>query len=54
MFATKAFKRDEFVCEYAGELISIKEAKQREEDYAKDEKIGSYMYYIQYNEKKYW
>uniref|UniRef100_A0A7E4V6Z8 SET domain-containing protein n=1 Tax=Panagrellus redivivus TaxID=6233 RepID=A0A7E4V6Z8_PANRE len=40
------YKRNDFVVEYKGELISIPEAERREQRYSQDERIGSYMYYF--------
>lgn len=53
VFATRPFSKNEFVCEYAGELISPEEAKKREKTYSDDTDIGCYMYYLQCNNKKY-
>lgn len=54
VFASRDFQRNEFVCEYSGELISHVEAKKREKQYGEDDNIGCYMYYLQSNNKKYW
>jgi histone-lysine N-methyltransferase SETD8 len=54
VFATRNFRRNEFVCEYSGELISPNEAEKREKRYSEDSSIGCYMYYLQFNNKKYW
>jgi histone-lysine N-methyltransferase SETD8 len=51
IFATRSFARGEFVCEYAGEIISYQEAKRREETYASDETIGCYMYFFEHKSK---
>jgi len=53
IFAGKSFKRGDFVCEYAGELIPAQEAREREIEYEKDPDIGSYMYFFEYRNKKY-
>jgi histone-lysine N-methyltransferase SETD8 len=53
VFATKHFFKNDFVVEYAGELISLAEAKKRELEYAADEKIGCYMYYFEFKGKSY-
>ena len=52
--AAKTFYRGDFVVEYAGDLISIAEAKAREDEYAKDPTKGCYMYYFNFHNKKYW
>lgn len=44
---TRSFSRNEFVVEYAGDLIDLTEAARREEIYSKDTSIGCYMYYFQ-------
>uniref|UniRef100_A0A915DFH0 [histone H4]-lysine(20) N-methyltransferase n=1 Tax=Ditylenchus dipsaci TaxID=166011 RepID=A0A915DFH0_9BILA len=46
--ALRSFEKDEFVVEYKGEIISYKEAKIREDEYGKDSKIGSYMYFFRH------
>jgi histone-lysine N-methyltransferase SETD8 len=52
--ATRAFKKGEFVVEYAGELIDIGSAKDREAQYSLDTSKGCYMYYFTHREKQYW
>ncbi|XP_053378691.1 N-lysine methyltransferase KMT5A-like [Mercenaria mercenaria] len=53
VMAVKEFKKGDFIVEYAGELINISEAKQREEKYANDQDKGCYMYYFNCNNRKY-
>ena len=48
VFATRHFERGEFVCEYAGDMVSHKAAKRREEAYARDSTIGCYMYFFEH------
>ena len=43
---TRPFKKDEFVVEYIGDLLSRKEGLEREDVYGKDPTIGSYMYFF--------
>ena len=52
--STRPFRRGELVCEYSGELISHKVAKEREEKYSSDTTIGCYMYYFTFKTKKLW
>ena len=52
--STRIFKKDDFLCEYAGECISFKEAKSRENEYLKCPDVGSYMYYFTFDNKKLW
>ena len=54
IFATKGFKKGEFVVEYHGDLLELAEAKKREAQYALDPQKGCYMYYFQYQSKTYW
>lgn len=51
--ATRHFKKGEFVVEYAGELIDIGSAKDREAQYSLDTSKGCYMYYFAHREKQY-
>ncbi len=46
IFSTKSFVRGEFVVEYLGQLIEGNEGKRRNIEYAKDVRIGSYLYYF--------
>ena len=43
-----------YICEYAGELLGLKEAAKREDEYQSDNGIGCYMYYFAYKGEKYW
>lgn len=52
--STKPFQRGDFVVEYAGDLVEIDEAKQREAFYSHFENVGCYMYYFQHKNKRYW
>ena len=54
VFATKPFGPNEFVVEYKGDIISNKEAKQRESVYSMDPRYGCYMYYFEYKNRKLW
>lgn len=49
---TRAFQRKDFVVEYAGELVDVPEAKDREVDYLVGQK-GCYMYYFNHKDKNY-
>ncbi len=51
--AERVFARGEFVVEYAGDLIDVCEAKQRESDYSMDLSTGCYMYYFKHKGKQY-
>jgi len=53
VFATRAFAKGDFIVEYAGDLISLREAKKRETNYAKDAAIGCYMYFFEFKGKSY-
>ena len=52
--STKRFKRGDFVVVYAGDMIAITEAKARESDYSLKEDLGCYMYYFNFQDRKYW
>ena len=51
---TSTFKKGQFVVEYIGDLITIAEAKEREEKYALDTSIGCYMYYFRHKDVQHW
>ena len=51
--ATKPFKNGDFVVEYAGDIIDINCAKDRELKYSEDSTIGSYMLYFKTNKKSF-
>lgn len=53
VFTTKKFYRNDYIVEYAGELLTQNEAKQRENLYGRNHKIGCYMYYFKWGEKVY-
>ena len=52
--ASKDLLMGDYVVEYTGELINMEEAEKRDEKYAADANVGSYMYYFDHNKKKYW
>ena len=54
LVAKLPFLKDEFVVEYAGDLISIAEARKREATYAENSQIGCYMYYFTHRDKRLW
>lgn len=45
---TRPFLKGEFVVEYIGDLITVSEAKEREQIYAEDDSTGCYMYYFKH------
>lgn len=51
VFSCKYFKKGDFVCEYAGDMVSYQVAKKREELYAQDTSVGCYMYFFEYKTK---
>ncbi|XP_061115656.1 lysine methyltransferase 5Ab isoform X2 [Conger conger] len=53
VFADGSFRKGQFVVEYHGDLLEIRDAKRREEEYGKDPATGCYMYYFQYHNKTY-
>ena len=54
MIATKYLARGQYVCEYAGTLLSKNEATVKEKEYEVDDDVGCYMYYFNFNGKDYW
>ncbi|XP_020915878.1 N-lysine methyltransferase KMT5A-A [Exaiptasia diaphana] len=53
VFALKTFERGDLVCEYAGDLIDVNTAREREKKYGENKDIGCYMYYFAFGNKKY-
>ncbi|CAF0970469.1 unnamed protein product [Adineta steineri] len=51
VYTTKKFFRNDYIVEYAGELLTQAEAKQRENIYGRNHNIGCYMYYFKWGEK---
>lgn len=54
VFATRCFRKGEYVVEYHGDLLEITDAKKREAEYAQSPDTGCYMYYFQHLCKTYW
>ena len=52
--ATKKFCKGAFICEYAGELLTRKQALSREARYQIDKNIGSFLYFFKHDSKQYW
>ncbi|KAI6192010.1 SET domain containing protein, protein [Aphelenchoides bicaudatus] len=50
--ALRMFSRGEFVVEYKGDIVDYTEAIKREAEYAENPKIGSYMYFFKYQERR--
>lgn len=53
VLAEKTFEKGEFVVEYAGDLIDLSSAKDREQQYSCNTMIGCYMYYFEYQSKRF-
>jgi len=53
VIADRDFTRGEYVVEYSGELVGLKEARKRESVYSKDTTTGCYMYYFKYGSTHY-
>ncbi|ESO01447.1 hypothetical protein HELRODRAFT_82119, partial [Helobdella robusta] len=51
--AARTFNKNEFVVEYAGELIELSTAREREGKYNHSSAVGCYMYYFKYKNKNY-
>lgn len=60
VFATKKLAKNQFICEYEGELIPKKEGDKRSKYYAEkhprrpDDTQDCYIFYIKYLDKPYW
>ena len=52
IMAMRSFSKGEFVVEYAGDLIAIDDAKDRESEYSMDNSKGCYMYYFKHKGKQ--
>ena len=51
VIAKKDFHKNDFLVEYSGEFLDLKEAKIREAKYFKDKIPGGFMYFFRSNEK---
>ena len=51
VIADTDFEKDDFIVEYAGELISAKEGNTREKKYARENISGGHIYYFRSHEK---
>lgn len=51
---TRPFDKGEFVCEYAGDLVTMEEASERERAYSKCHSVGCYMFYFEMHKEKWW
>ena len=51
VYTTRKFFRTDYIVEYAGELLTQAEAKQREVLYGRNHNIGCYMYYFKWGER---
>ena len=54
VFTEKEFFQGDFLLEYVGKLLSIKEGLATEKKYKKDPTVGSFMYFFDCRGKKYW
>ena len=56
VIAVRGFTKGEYVCEYAGELVTHAEGKKRDKVYGKDSATAhlSYLYYFEHQNKKWW
>lgn len=53
VYAAQKLQIGDFIVEYAGELMTVKDGESREKAYSEDPAIGSYIYFINFKEKKY-
>lgn len=53
VIATKPFEPRDFIVEYAGDLISDSQARERENKYGASVK-GCYMFYFKHKDATYW
>ena len=52
IIAERNFIKGEFLCEYVGELVDFKTAKKLESRYAMDPVIGCFLFYFNFNGKR--
>ena len=53
IITTRNRRRGEFVVEYAGEVINMESARERENEYSMDVNNGCFMYFFKYNGKQF-
>ena len=54
VITTREFVKDEFICEYPGELITYQDALQREKEYELSGSVGCFMYFFRHNDQTKW
>ena len=54
VITTREFKKDELLCESAGDLVSYSEGIKREQEYSNNTDIGCYMYFFKHKGKYLW
>ena len=52
VFTTIPFKRDDFILQYKGDILSSKEGEEREKQYADDE--GNFLFFFKHQGKTCW
>lgn len=53
IFSARKLAKGEFVVEYVGDLLTMEEGREREDEYFKDPSIGSYIYFFAFKGKRY-
>ena len=51
VITTKEFDKDDYICEYAGDLITNKKARNKETEH---EHGGAFMFYFEHKGRKLW
>ena len=53
IFTKKQILKRQFICEYAGELLTFKDGESREVEY-KESELGSFLFFFDYHGRKHW
>ena len=54
MITTKVFKKNAFICEYVGKVLTSESAKEIEKKYEQQADVGCYMFYFKYKSRTLW
>lgn len=54
VITTKVFKKNAFICEYVGKVLTSEAAKEIEKGYEQQADVGCYMFYFKHKSRTLW